>query len=379
MKDYPLFDIYSDENDIEAISKIIRRGSYWALGPEIQQFENKLAEYFNSKYVVTFNSGTSALHAALLALDITAGEVIVPSFTFIATANCVILSEATPVFAEIEEETLALDPTDVEKRITSNTKAIIPIHYGGKVCKNIFKLKELAEKHNLILIEDNAESFGAKINNILAGTIGDMGLLSFCQNKVLPTGEGGALIVNSKEIYKKLLLLRSHGRVEKEGVNYFSTTKAMDYIEVGFNFRMPTICAALGLSQLEKIDTIIKLRRKVGKYYDAELSKIPSIDVIKDSPNTTSVYQLYTIFLKNPDIRDELQKFLLENGIYSKIYFSPVHLKSFYKEKFDYKAGDFPRTENISKKVLTLPMSLKFKPKDQDYIINKIELFFKSN
>lgn len=375
-KTYPLFDIYWDENDIEKVINVIKRGSYWATGPEIREFEERLAEYYNVDYAVTFNSGTSALHAILLAFGITSGEVIVPSMSFISTANCVILAGAKPVFAEIEEKTLGLDVNDVEKKITKKTRAIIPMHYGGKVCKDIEVLNELANDKKIKLIEDNAESFGAKINNKFAGTIGHAGMLSFCQNKIITMGEGGAILTNEDKIYKKLLLIRSHGRVEQSGTDYFSNIYEMDYIQVGYNYRIPTICGALGLSQLEKIDKIIELRRKVGKYYDNHLKKIPQIQIIPEIEESRNVYQLYSVLLENPENRNELQAYLLEKGIYTKVYFFPIHLKSFYREKFGYKKGDFPITEKLSDKIVTLPFSLKFKESDQNYIIKSIRDFF---
>ena len=235
------------------LSNVIKRGTYWVTGPEIREFEKKIEDYFNVEYVVTFNSGTSALHTVLLAYGITTGEIIVPSISFISTANCVILAKAKPIFAEIEEETIGLDSEDVKEKITNKTRAIIPVHYGGKVCKNIVDLKEIADDNNLILIEDNAESFGAKFNNKFTGTFGHAGMLSFCQNKIITTGEGGAICTDDEKIYKKLLLIRSHGRVEQPGTNYFSNIYEMDYIQVGYNYRIPTMCAALGISQLEKI------------------------------------------------------------------------------------------------------------------------------
>lgn len=375
-KNYPLFDIYWDENDIEKVINVIKRGSYWAIGPEIREFEERLAEYYNVGYAVTFNSGTSALHAILLAFDITSGEVIVPSLSFISTANCAILAGAKPVFAEIEEKTLGLDVNDVEKKITKKTRAIIPMHYGGKVCKDIEVLNELANNKKIKLIEDNAESFGAKINNKFAGTIGNAGMLSFCQNKIITMGEGGAILTNDEKIYKKLLLIRSHGRVEQSGTDYFSNIYEMDYIQVGYNYRIPTICGALGLSQLEKIDKIIELRRKVGKYYDNHLKKIPQIKIIPEIEESRNVYQLYSILLENPENRNELQAYLLEKGINTKVYFFPIHLKTFYREKFGYKKGDFPITEKLSDKIVTIPFSLRFKESDQDYIIKSIRDFF---
>lgn len=375
-KNYPLFDIYWDENDIKKIIKVIKRGTYWAAGPEIQEFEKKLGKYFSSNYVVTFNSGTSALHAILLAYGITSGEVIVPSMSFISTANCVVLAGAKPIFAEIEEISLGLDPEDVKEKINKKTKAIIPMHYGGKVCKNIEVLKEIVDDYHLKLIEDNAESFGAKINGKFVGTIGHAGMLSFCQNKIITTGEGGAIITEEEDIYKKLLLIRSHGRVEKPGVNYFSNINESDYIEIGYNYRLPTICAALGISQLEKIENLIGLRREKGKYYDENLSKIPEIQIISELENTFTVYQLYSVLLKDSEKRSELQNFLFENGIYSKIYFYPIHLKSFYRGKYGYHEGMLPKTESISKKIVSLPLSLKFSESDQNYIINKIKEFY---
>lgn len=359
------------------VTKVIERGSYWATGPEIQEFEDKLAKYFGIKHVISFNSGTSALHAVLLAFGITSGEIIVPSHSFISTANCVILAGARPVFAEIEEETLGLDPKDVKKKITKKTKAIIPMHYGGKVSKHIEELRDIAEINDLLLIEDNAESFGATLNNRLAGTFSDASMLSFCQNKVITTGEGGAICTNNKEIYEKLLLIRSHGRVESPGTNYFSNINEMDYIQIGYNYRLPTMCAALGISQLNKIDKIINLRRKYGKYYDENLIKVPNIQIIPEIEGNRDVYQLYSIFLNNSKKRSDLQNYLLKSNIFTKVYFFPIHLKTFYKEKYGYKIGSLPITEEISNKILALPFSLNFKEKDQGSIIEKILEFFK--
>ena len=378
-KEYPLFDIYWDHEDIKSVSKVIKRGSYWAIGPEIKQFEENLQEYFNMKYFVSFNSGTSALHSILLAYQITSGEVIVPSMSFISTANCVILAGSTPVFADIEAQTLGLDPEDVKEKISNKTKAIIPVHYGGKVCKNIQALKEIAEDHNLLLIEDNAESFGAKLGKKFAGTFGHAGMFSFCQNKIITTGEGGAICTNDENIKNKLNLIRSHGRVEHPGTNYFSSISEMDYIEIGYNYRLPSMCAALGISQLQKIEKIIEIRRKIGKLYDKILKDLHEIEIIPEIEGQRTVYQLYSIYLNNPEQRSDLQEFLLKNGIYSKIYFSPIHLKSFYKNKFGFLDGQLPITEMISKKILTIPFSLRFTKNDQYYIKEIIQKFFKFN
>jgi perosamine synthetase len=369
----PLFKMYWDAQDIVAVTKVIKRGSYWTMGPEIQSLENNIAGFIGKKYGVTFNSGTSALHATLLAYDIKHGaEVIVPSFTFIATANVVVLTGATPVFADIERQSYALDPEDVKEKITSKTKAIIPIHYGGGPCKNIKALQEIAEDHHLVLLEDAAESLGAKIHNEYVGTFSDAAMFSFCQNKVITAGEGGIVITDSKTIAEKLQLIRSHGRVEsKEG--YFATTQELDYIQAGYNYRLPSINAALVLSQFKKFNRIIHMRREKAAYYTKKLSKIKDIRTPTESKGEYHVYQLYTIELPDKKTRDHLQQHLTKAGIMTKVYFEPIHLKTFYTKEFNHKKSDLPVTEEMAEKVITLPLYPSLTKKEMDYIISAIE------
>lgn len=371
----PLFKTYSDEDDIEYISKIIKRGTYWAAGKEIDEFEKEIAKYVGTEYAVTFSSGTSALHVALLAHDVKNYEVITPSFTFISTATSIIHAGGIPVFAETEKDTLGLDAEDVLKKITSKTKAIIALHYAGVPSKDIFKLRSIAKEHNLILIEDAAEAFGAKINNQFVGTIGDSGMYSFCQSKIITTGEGGAIVTNSRKVYEKLKLLRSHGRVEV-GEDYFSYTGDNDYIEQGFNYRMPTMNAALGLAQMKKIKFLINSRRRVANKYNEALSKINKIRIFKDDENQLSVYQLYSFIVEDEKLRNQLKDYLNAHGVSSKVYFPPSHLKTLYKDNYGYKEGDLPNTEKISKQVLSIPMYPHMDDVEQDYVINNINKFF---
>jgi perosamine synthetase len=369
----PLFKMYWDQQDVAAVTKVIKRGSYWTMGPEIQQLEDSIARFIGKKYGVSFNSGTSALHANLLAYDIKHNdEVIVPSFTFIATANVVALTGAKPVFADIEEQSYALNPEDVNKKITKKTKAIIPIHYGGGPCKHIKALRELAEDHNLKLIEDAAESLGAKIHNKPVGSFGDAAVFSFCQNKVITAGEGGIVVTNSKNITEKLKLIRSHGRIEgRDG--YFSTTQELDYIQAGYNTRMPSINAALVLSQFKKFNKIIQMRREKASYFTKKLSKIKKIRTPAESKGEHHVYQLYTIELPDKKTRNNLQQRLTKAGVMTKVYFEPVHLKTYYAKEFNYKKDDLPITEEIAEKVLTLPLYPSLTKKEMDYIISVIE------
>lgn len=371
----PLFKTYWDQKDFDSISKIIKRGTFWATGPEIQEFEQEIADFTERKYCVSFNSGTSALHTALLAYNITSGEVIVPSFTFISTANSVILAGATPVFAETEGQTYGLDIESVKQKITDKTKAIIPLHYGGLPSRDIKKLKELADENDIFIIEDAAESLGSKMNNQMTGSFGDAAMFSFCQNKVISTGEGGVVVTDSEEVYEKMKLIRSHGRVESKNNNYFSTTEEMDYIDIGYNFRMPTMNAALGLSQLNKINKIIKLRREKAFYYHNKLKDINQLILPNELEKQKHVYQMYTIQLKNKKTRDNLQKHLTNKGIMTKVYFYPIHLKTYYKNKFGYKIGNLPKTEEISNRVLTLPLYPNLKKSKQQYITNTISKY----
>ena len=372
----PLFKTYWEEDDIKAVEKIIRRGTYWATGPEINEFERRIAKFIDEKYCASFNSGTSALHALFLAQKITSGEIIVPSFTFIATSNAVVLAGAKPVVAEVESETFGLDVEDVKNKINNKTKAIMPIHYGGLACRDINSLKEIAEDKKILLIEDAAESIGAKIKNTKVGKFGNAAMFSLCQNKIISTGEGGLIVTDSKEIYEKMKLIRSHGRFETKDDDYFSTTKEMDYIQLGYNFRMPTMLAALGMSQFNKIKKIVDMRRKNAEYLNKKLSDIHEIKTPFVPKDFYHVYQMYTIECESNKIRNNLQQFLTKAGIMTKVYFEPTHLKTYYKNEFGYKKGDLPKTEELSKIVLTLPMYPNLTQYEMDYISQKIHEFF---
>jgi len=373
----PLFKIYTDTDDLRFVSKVIKRGSFWAVGPEIEEFEQLLANYLGLDYCVAFNSGTSAGHAALLTIGVKPhDEIIVPSFTFISTANWIKMVTGETKFVDIEEQNLGIDPKNLEKIISKKTKLIIPVHYAGLPCK-IKEISNVAEKKKIPLIEDCAESLGSKINNKLTGTIGKLSIFSFAQNKVLTTGEGGAITTNSKKFNEKLKLIRSHGRVEQQ--NYFSSNIKSKYISLGFNWRMSSLTAALGISQLRKLDKLINLRRKNANYYSSRLQKIDEIKVPKEPPNCVHVYQLYSILLPNEKIRNRLMLFLTKRGVMSKVFFSPIHLTDFYKKEHQFDKRKLPITEAVSKRILSLPMYPGLKKEELDYVTNTILEFFEKN
>jgi len=371
----PLFKIYWDEDDVRAVSEVIKSGMYWTTGSKSKEFEKIIAKYLGAKYAVVFNSGTSALHAVVLAHRIKRGaEVIVPSFTFIATANVLLMAGVKPVFADIETETFGLDPEDVEEKVTSKTKAIIPMHYGGSPCL-IRELKEIAAEHNLLLIEDAAESFGARIQKDKVGSFGDSAMISFCQNKVVTTGEGGAVVTDSREVYERLKLIRSHGRLEN--TDYFSTWKEMDYVVLGYNYRMSDITAALGISQLRKVDKLIQMRRKNAAQMTESLSRARGIVPPNPPQGYYHIYQMYTVSVKKGrEARDNLAKYLGEMGISAKVYFYPVHLTHFYRNVLKCRCK-LPVTERVSQQVLSLPIYPSMTTKEIDYIVDEVESFQK--
>jgi len=370
----PLYKIYTDDEDLNLITKIIKRGNKWAIGPEVEQFEDAIKNYVGCDYCLTLNSGTSALHASFLAYELGKGdEIVVPSFTFISTVNSVLFVDAKPTFAEIEEANLGLDPELIQKKISGNTKAIIPMDCGGLPCK-IFEIKEQIEDTELILIEDAAEALGSSVKGTKVGSNADLSIFSFCGNKVLTTGEGGAITTNSKEIYERIKLIRSHGRIDK--INYFNNPHESSFQGVGYNWRLSTITACLGITQLEKLDKIVKMRQEHANFLSERLSKHPQIQVPKASAEYTHIYQMYTIRLPNKIIRDKLHSHLLADSIFSKVYFYPIHLTDFYKNKFGTKSGMLPVTEKIADQVLTLPIYPNMTAEEKNLLIGSIDMFF---
>jgi len=369
----PLYKIYTDDEDLQLISKVISRGTQWALGPEVEEFEKEISSYVNSDYCVTFNSGTSALHSTYLSYGLgNSDEILIPSFSFITTANSVLFVNAKPIFCDIEESTLGLDYNLLEEKITPKTKAIVPMDYGGLPC-NILKIKEIAEKNNLLLIEDAAEALGSSVNGHKIGSISDSSIFSFCGNKVLTTGEGGAVTTNSKSIFEKLKQIRSHGRTDSK--NYFENPNESTYLDVGYNWRMSSITAALGISQLKKLDKLVSLRQKNAKSIINKISKF-DLKIITPPLGYDHIYQMFSIRLKNQQIRDKLHSFLIEKRIFSKVYFPPIHLNSFYMEKFNTKKGQLPITEFVSEQILTVPIYPNMTNEEINYLSDSISEFF---
>ena len=369
----PLYKVSNDSSEIKAISKVIKRGMDWAIGPEIEEFENKLAKYIGTKYCISFNSGTSAGHAALLSYNLKKNDqVLVPSFSFIATANWPLMANCETKFVDIEEQNYGMDPKKIENSISKKTKIIMPIHYAGLPCK-INEIKKIAKQNKIVLIEDAAESIGSKINKQNIGTFGELGIFSFAGNKILTSGEGGAIVTNSKEKFDKLKLIRSHGR--KSVDNYFSSIQTPKYVELGYNRRMSSITAAICLSQLDKIEKLINSRRQNAKYYQKKLKKFKEIKIHEEPIGYKHVYQLYSIQLPSKKIRDGLSKFLAKKGIMSKVFFAPIHLTDHFSS-YKIKQKKMTNTEKISERILSLPMYPDLRKDEINEIVDTISEFF---
>lgn len=365
----PLFEIDWSESDISTITDSIQRGSYWAKGPYIKQFESNLEAQLNSKHALAVNSGTTAIVAILEALGIGEGdEVIVPSFTFIATANAVRLAGAEPVFAEIEKDSYGLNPSSVSSKLTDSTAAVLPVHPYGTGCR-IGELEQIAHEYDVYLIEDAAEVLGAEYDGQKLGTFGDAAALSFCQNKIVATGEGGAILTDDDEIAEKVELYRSHGRASND---YFQRSDSGQYTALGTNIRMSDLTAALGCSQLDRIDSLIQGRRDAAERLNQGFENIDSIRPHTAHENSTHVYQLYTIELDKSIDRENVIETLEKRNIASKVYWDPpVHLTEYY-QKTKEEIPELPVTEDISNRVLSLPIHPNLKPEETTRITKAV-------
>lgn len=358
---------YIDDDDIAAVSEILR-SDYLTTGPAVGHFEQVVSSFCETENGIAFSSGTAALHAAMFALGIGPGdEVIVPTMTFAASANCVLYLGGRPVFADVSPDTLLISPESAEKLITPNTKAIIGVDYAGQPCE-WDNLRMLAKQNNLYLIADSCHALGASLDNQSVGTLADMTIFSFHPVKHVATGEGGMVLTNSKEFKERLALFRNHGITtdiqtrEKSGNWFYEMT------ELGFNYRLTDIQAALGISQMTKLPHFLKKRREIAEYYDEKFqdSIIRPLSTRKDIQHA---YHLYVVRIPN---RNSVFDTLRTAGIYTQVHYIPVHLHPFYQEKHGTKAGLCPSAEAAYEEILSLPMFPDLSHEEQQYVVDVI-------
>jgi len=335
------------EKAIEKAVEVLRSGNL-VQGKYVKKFESALCNYLNIKNAVVVSSGTAALHLALLVLDIKKGdEVIVPAFTFPSTANVVELVGAKPVFVDINLSDFCINTTKIEEKITSKTKAIIPVHEFGQAAK-MDDIINVAQKYNLKIIEDAACALGTEFNNKKVGTFGELGCFSFHPRKAITTGEGGVIVTNDNKLSERLRVLRNHGISYKDG--------KIDFIAAGLNYRMTDFQAALGLEQLCKIENIIEQKIQIAKKYDKNLSSNNKIRIPFSYENRKAVYQTYHILINDEIDRNNLINKLKENGIESNFGANALPCLTYYKNKYNLIEIDFPNAIKAFKKGLALPM-----------------------
>lgn len=349
------------QDDINAVTQALKDNCL-SSGPYVEKFEKEFSEYVGTKEAIAVNSGTAALHLALEVLGVKDGdEVITTAFTFAATSNVIILQRAKPVFVDIEPEMYNLDPKKIEKSITPKTKAIMPIHYAGQ-CAEMEEILEIAQKHGLYVIEDAAPAMGGTHKDKKAGTFGDLAGFSFFPDKNITTGEGGMITTNDSKFAEKCRILRKNG-----------ASKRYHNIFIGWNFKMPDLNAALGASQLKRIESIIEVKNQKAEYYSKNLNFSPDITTPIVREYNRSTFMLYSILAKDNVQRDKIKIDLEKKGIETRINFPPMHLQPIYRELFGYNKGILPNTENIAERILGLPIFVKMIQQQQDFVISGIK------
>lgn len=347
------------EEEIENVVEVLKSGMI-AQGPKVMEFEEKFANWIGAKYGIATNSGTSALHVALLACGIGEGdEVITTPFTFIASGNAIVYTGATPVFADIDLDTYTIDPDKIEDLITDKTKAILPVQLYGQAA-DMDKIREIAEKHDLKIIEDAAQAHGAEYNGEKVGTLGDMACFSFYPTKNMTTSEGGMITTNDGELAKKAQMFRAHGASER-----------YHHDEIGYNFRMTDIAAAIGLAQLNVIDEFNNKRISNANYLNEQLKDVEGIVTPKSPDNYKHVYHQYTILVEKGN-RDDWVEFLTNKGIGTGIHYPiPLYNQPIYKKLGI--EGDCPLAEKAADNVISLPVHPSLTKEDLDLVVDAVK------
>jgi len=356
------------EEELENVVEAVRSGWISGKGKFVEEFEKRFAEYCGVKYGVATNSGTTALHLALVALGIGPGdEVIVPDLTFAATINAVIYTGARPVLVDVHPNYWCIDPGKIKEAITPKTKAIILVHLYGHPC-DMDPIIELAERYGLFVVEDAAEAHGAEYKGRKVGSFGHVSCFSFYGNKIITTGEGGMCLTNDEELAEKMKLLRGHGM--KEEKRYWHNV-------VGFSYYMTNLQAAIGVAQLKRIGSFIEKKRRIAKLYAEELSAVDGVTLHPEMPWAKCVYWLYSILVDRARTgvsRDELMSYLEKEGIETRPFFYPLHEMPPYKR---FTAGSFPVTVMLSERGLNLPSSIKLTEEEIVYVTRVIAKILK--
>ena len=359
-KSIPLSSPYLDERDEELVLDVLRSGRL-SLGPAIDRFEALFAEKVGAPYAAAVSSGTSGLHLLAVIGGLGAGdEVITSPYSFVASANCFVYEGATPVFADIDERTLNLDPAAVEAAITPRTKGIVAVDIFGYPCE-LDPLRALAEEHGLVLIQDACEALGAEYKGVPVGSHGTDAVFAFYPNKQMTTGEGGIVTTHDEETWRALVSLRNQGRADGGGW--------LEHARLGFNYRIDDIRAALGIAQLEKLDTILALRGSAAKRYGELLGGIDAIELpVPDDDDHVRSWFVYVVTLARGVDRERVIAELERQGIATSRYLPSIHLQSYMRERYGFREGLCAVSEDLSQRTLALPFFTAIEAEDQERV-----------
>ena len=374
----PLFDLDYNSSEVSAVTKVLKR-RWLTMGEKVAEFESKFARFVKAKYAVALSSGTAALHLALKSLEVKTGdEVLVPSITFVATVNAILYCGAKPIFVDSTSlEDFNISVKDIEKKVTSKTRGIVVVHYGGFLA-DMDKICKLARKYGLFIIEDSAHSIGTKSGSKMAGTLGELGCFSFFSNKNLATGEGGMIVTDDQGLAQKVKLLRSHGMTSPTWERFKAVAFDYDIIDLGYNYRITEIGAALGLEQLKKLILNNQKRGILSQIYIRNLSGIKEISIPFQNYPRDSSHHLFPILLnKKINTKSFMQK-LKQNGIQTSIHYLPVHKFSYYRKNYSQKPGNLPISEEIGKREVSLPLHPRMNKRDVLYVCHQVKSFIKS-
>ncbi len=364
---YTMHDI--SEKDAEEILEVLRHG-WLTTGPKIQEFENAIKDFIGCRFAVAVSSATAGLDIAVQSLGLQPGsEIITTPFTFVASSNAILYNNCTPVFVDIDRKTYNIDADKIKEKITDKTKAILPVHYAGQPC-DMDAISGIAEKHNLLMIEDAAHAIGSAYKGRKIGTIGNMTVFSFHAAKNIVTGEGGVVTTDDEGLYKKLMLLRSHG-IDKPTMERYGAAAGYEYDMkiLARNYRITDIQCAIGLTQLKRFDEFLSRRQEIVDTYNKELSKMVEITVPFVSPGIKHAWHIYTILLNGVD-RDRFFTEMRKQNIGVNVHYIPVYRHTYYRERFNINPQDFPVTEDVFKRIVTLPLFPKMTDDDINDVIN---------
>lgn len=365
-----------DEEDISAVAKILR-DDWITQGPRVDEFERRVAEYCGAEYAVAMSSGTAALHAACAVAGISEGdEAITTPITFAADANAVVYCGGRPVFADIREDTLNIDPEEIRKKVSPKTKAIIPTDLAGHPA-DLDEIKAIAEEHGLIVIEDASHALGAEYKGRKVGGLLDMTILSFHPVKHITTGEGGMVLTNDRDYYERLKVFRHHGIIRDK--NKLLRDEGPWYYEIhdlGYNYRLTDFQCALGISQMGKLDRYLERRREIAAIYNETFSGMEEIIPPLEADHVKSAYHIYIIQLRTELLkvgRREVFEALRAENIGVNVHYIPIHLQSYYQQVFGYQRGDYPKAERYYDRAITLPIFPKMSDKDVKDVIHAVQ------